>query len=167
MVDNKEFIKDLSRGDPIGFIVSTHLRIEESLRGFIYAAYKGKKILEKNLEREHLWSLAKTAISEGLSKEVELPLERINKIRHRFSHQLNTRLNQEEVTEIKSILSERIVGGLIHSLEKGTNRKNKFQELITEDQCILILISLRQFIEAERIQLLESKQERRDSSSNA
>jgi hypothetical protein len=119
------------------------------------------------LEREHLWSLAKTAISEGLSKEVELPLGRINKIRHRFSHQLNTRLNQEEVTEIKSILSESIVGGLIHSLEKGTNRKNKFQELITEDQYILILISLRQFIEAERIQLFESKQERRDSSNNA
>jgi hypothetical protein len=162
MFENEAFIKDLSRIDPLGLIISTHLHLEASLKGFICAAYKSKKIPEKNLEKEHLWRLVELAISLGLSKDVQKPLGGINKIRHRFSHQLNAQLHQQEVTDIRNLLSGSIIDGLVHSLEKGTKGKNRFEELTAVDQYILILVSLRQFIEAEIINSFESKQGLRD-----
>jgi hypothetical protein len=146
--DEAVFVAALSEADDLGCVIRLTIVVEGILIGMIEQVVPNPKELEKlNLDYHGRVSLA---VALGMPVEIAPALRALGKLRNRFAHRLEAKLEVGEVTDLYNTLPPDQRTYLHHFLKtmgaEGVITKAQLSSLPPRQQLSLIAISLRRYL---------------------
>ena len=134
----QQFSDALAGEDDLGMILRGHLHVEHQLKEFIslFLPFNQKC----DWEKIGYIGRVEIALSCGLPEDMRKPLEKINRIRNSFAHELNTVIQKKTVMDIYNCLSQRH-NNVVKLCHKELGRKEPFRpSQLDEKELLQILI---------------------------
>jgi hypothetical protein len=144
---DKLFFDDLTREDDLGLVVKAHLHIEHQLAEFIQLSMPNPE--KCDWTRVGYAAKLEIAIGMGLPDQLRKPLEAVGKLRNSFAHNLNYSQSQIDAVALYNGLPARLHAGVKETYRRIRGEELKPSKLSNRDLLVIMLLNLRQAIQAE------------------